>query len=135
MTYAREPDSFEAALDRVQALLTPARSADLAGCSPSRLRQCANPERPADVLKLSQAVALDLAASHAGAGCPHWEAMTAQLVAAGALAPGQMAPGLAARGEGLTAVLRHVLPLLRAGLDRLQAALDRNETGPAVAFL
>lgn len=130
MTYAREIESFEAATARAQQALTPERAAELAGCSTSLLRKCANP-MDGHALSLPRAVALDIAAARAGAGCPHLEAFSAQLVAAGVLAPGDMAPSLAARGEGLANLLRAVLPVLRGILDRLQAALDRNSVGPA----
>lgn len=84
MTYRRDPDSTAAATTRCAQAVGEARLARLLEVVPGYLRRLANPMTDA-VIDFDKAVAADIAAQAAGAGCPHYEEFSRRLAAAGAL--------------------------------------------------
>lgn len=124
MTYARQANTWAAAVTWAAQILGREALAARLGVSASRVDQLRNPMRR-DLALLDQAVAIDAALAAAGFGTPILDLYSARLRAAG---PGA---ALAIRGFGssprrpyLEAAARRALPLLRRGLALLENAFE-----------
>ena len=125
MTYARQANTWAAAVTwAVQVLGREALAARL-GVSASRVDQLRNPMRR-DLALLDQAVAIDAALAARGYGTPIHDLYSARLraaVSSCAVVPlgGALVPR---RRSYLEAAARSALPLLRRGLALLENALE-----------
>ncbi len=124
MTYARQANTWAAAITwAAQVLGREALAADL-GVSASRVDQLRNPMRR-DLALLDQAVAIDTALAARGYGTPILDLYSSRLRAAGHVAAlPACGASLPNRRSYLEAAARTALPLLRRGLALLENALE-----------
>lgn len=125
MTYARQANTWAAAVTWAAQVVGREGLAARLGVSASRVDQLRNPMRR-DLALLDQAVAIDLALADRGYGTPILDLYRARLRAAGHdVAP--MTGGATSSSPGrpyLEAAARGALPLLRRGLDLLENAFE-----------
>ena len=125
MTYARQANTWAAAVTWAAQVLGRDALARRLGVSASRVDQLRNPMRR-DLALLDQAVAIDAALAAQGYGTPIFDLYASRLGAAGhGVVPSQDgAASLSSRRPHLEAAARSCLPLLRRGLALLENALE-----------